>query len=50
MFSGGRRDQAYQTDDMNKMRSESLKAGFGLMKVADVLDKSSFKGVIGEKV
>lgn len=38
------------TDEMSKMRSESLKAGFGLMTVPDGLDESSFNGVKEEKV
>lgn len=32
------------------MRSESLKAGFGLMTVPDGLDESNFNGVKEEKV
>ena len=32
------------------MRTESLNTAFDPMKVADVLDESSFNGVIGQKV
>lgn len=51
LFQEGGSDQSYQiTGEMSKMRSESLKAGFGLMKVPDGLDESSFNGVKEEKV
>lgn len=36
--------------EISKMRIESLNIGFGLMKVVDDFDESSFNGVIGEKV